>query len=138
MPRDPLAVLARLREAAVTEASRALASAHGTAHQLTARLEAHTALTLHEQSHTPDMDGATFAAWLQQARHQAHSLRQLLSAEEARAARLLQALVVCRTEAEAVAKALGRQRAAAVTLAARHQQQAMDEASATARRRSGR
>lgn len=134
MARDPLAVLWRLRDAAVTEASAALAAARASARQLHERLEAQNAQTRQEQSLTGCMDGAAFSAWLPQARKHAASIQKQLSSEEARVLRLLQALTERRTEAEAVAKALERQRAARGALAARHEQQAMDEAAGNSHR----
>jgi flagellar export protein FliJ len=128
LARDPLAILWRLRDAAVTEASAALASARESTRQLSERLDSHNAQTRQEQTQAQSMDGAAFSAWLPQARKRATSLQNQLSSEEARSHRLLQALTERRTEAEAVAKALERQRKVAGTLAARHEQQAMDEA----------
>jgi hypothetical protein len=131
LQRDRLAILARLRDAAVTEASRALASARSAARETAVRLDVHNARTLQEQSQAGDMEGAAFSLWLPQARRQEASLRRQLGAEEARIGALLQVLVACRTDAEAVAKAIGRQQEAAAAVAARREQQVLDEAAGT-------
>lgn len=135
MPRDPLAVLRRLRDAAVTEARRNLAAALAREVQTAQRLNAHNLRVRHEQSQATVEHLAAFADWLPYARQHADHLQAALAGEQAQVVRLQQILVGRRTEAEAVAKAMQRQEKAAELTKARKEQGAMDEA---AGRRSGR
>jgi hypothetical protein len=132
--RDPLAILWRLRDAAVTEASRELAAARLRERQEAQRLDAHRLLIRQEQSGASDEHVAAFAAWLPYARQQTDRFHATLQTEEARAKRLQQVLVSRRTDAEAVTKALQRQRDEVSLKNARKAQDAMDEAAGRAGR----
>lgn len=128
MARDPLAVLWRLRDAAVTEASRDLAVARTREAQAHGQLAEHDRLLRHEQSMTCGEDVAAFVVWRTFASQTRDRLQAELQAEEARVRRLQQVLLSRRTEAEAVAKAMERQRAEAGRIAAGKEQAHMDEA----------
>ena len=134
MARDPLAVLWRLRDAAVTEASRDLAVARACEMREAQRLDAHRLHMRQEQSEAAGEHVAAFAAWLPHARQNTERLSASLQAEEARVRRLQQILVGRRTDAEAVAKALQRQRAEAGLVQTRKEQAIMDEAAGRSRR----
>ncbi len=134
MARDPLAVLWRLRDAAVTEASRDLGAARVREAHAAQRLDEHVRLMARERAEAGAACAATFAAWLPHARQHADNLQAGLLSETARVAQLRQALAVRRTEAEAVAKVLQRQKAEAALARARRDQAVMDEAAG--RRRS--
>ena len=135
MPRDPLAVLRRLRDAAVTEARRNLAAALASEMQQARQLDEHRRHIRHEQSEAAGEHVAAFGEWLPYARQRADHLQAALASEQARVRQLQQILVGRRTEAEAVAKAMQRQREAAALIQARKEQGVMDEA---AGRRAGR
>ena len=128
MARDPLAVLWRLRDAAVTEASRDLAAARAREAHAAQRLDEHVRLMARERSEAGAAHAAAFAAWLPHARQHAAGLRAGLLGETARVAQFQQILAARRTEAEAVAKALQRREAEAGLARARREQAAMDEA----------
>jgi flagellar export protein FliJ len=134
MARDPLAVLQRLRDAAVTEARRNLAAALASELQETRRLDQHRSQMQHEQSLAAGEHVAEYAQWLPYAHQRADQLQATLASEQARVRQLQQILTGRRTEAEAVAKAMQRQQLAAAVIRARKEQAAMDEA---AGRRSG-
>jgi hypothetical protein len=136
MARDPLAVLWRLRDAAVTDASRDLAMARACEVQAVQRLDAHRLHVREEQSEAASEHVAAFAAWLPYARQTTERLSASLQTEEARVRRLQQILVGRRTDAEAVAKALQRQRAEAGVVQARKEQAIMDEAAGRSGRQS--
>jgi flagellar biosynthesis chaperone FliJ len=128
MPRDALAVLWRLRDAAVTEARRNLAAALASESQAARRLNEHHAQTRHEQAQAAVEHVAQFAEWLPYARQRADQLQAALMSEQARVQHLRQLLTGRRTEAETVAKAMQRQRQAAELIQARKEQAVMDEA----------
>jgi flagellar export protein FliJ len=128
MPRDPLAVLRRLREAAVTEARRNLAAALASEVRQARHLDEHKLHIRHEQSNAEGEHVAAFAEWLPYARQRADHLQAALASEQARVLHLQQILVGRRTEAEAVAKAMQRQGEAAALIQARKEQGMMDEA----------
>lgn len=134
MERDRLAVLWRLRDAAVTEASRDLAAARAREEQARGQLADHQRLMQHEQSTTAGEDVATFVIWRSFAGQVRDRLQAELQAEEARVRRLQQVLLTRRTDAEAVAKAVERQRAEAGRIAAGKEQARMDEAASRATR----
>jgi hypothetical protein len=134
MARDPLAILWRLRDAAVTEASRDLAAARARELLDVQRLDEHTLLVRREQSEATGEHVAAFATWLPYARQHADRLQATLLTEAARVRRLQQILVGRRTDAEAVAKAMKRQRVEAGVIAARKEQDMMDEAAGRAGR----
>ncbi|MDR3535117.1 MAG: flagellar export protein FliJ [Acetobacteraceae bacterium] len=135
MSRDPLAVLRRLRDAAVTEACRDLATARAHEMQEAQRLDEHRSQIRRELSEAGAEHVAAFSAWLPYARQRTDHLQTSLQSEQARVLRLQQILVGRRTEAEAVAKAMERQQAEAALTQARREQSVMDEA---AGRRTGR
>lgn len=134
MKRDPLTLLLRLREAAVTEASRELAAGRAREAEQAAALAGFRSTMSEEQSGATGALVETFAAWLPSARQQAGRLQAALAGQEAVVRRLQQTLVARKTEAEAVAKALRRQQAQAAAALARKDQAVMDEAAS----RSGR
>ncbi len=127
MARDPLAVLWRLRDAAVTEASRELAVARAREADEARRADEYQRHVRHEQDDATGDHVAAFAAWLPHARQQADRLKANLQAEEAHVRRLQQILVSRRTDAEAVAKVRQRQQAIAALVQARKEQSTMDE-----------
>jgi flagellar export protein FliJ len=128
MPRDPLAVLRRVREAAVTEARRNLAVALASEMRQARQLDEHWKAMRKEQSEAAGEHVAAFGEWLPYARQRADQLQAALANEQARVGQLQQILVGRRTEAEAVAKAMQRQREAAELIQARKEQAVMDEA----------
>jgi hypothetical protein len=134
MARDPLAILWRLRDAAVTEASRELATARAREVQEAQRLDRHRLSIRQEQFGASAEHVAAFAAWLPYARQQTDRFQATLRIEEARTQRLQQVLVGRRTDAEAVTKALQRQRDEISVKSARKEQEAMDEAAGRAGR----
>ena len=128
MPRDPLAVLRRLRDAAVTEARRNLAAALASEMQQARQLDEHRRQIRHEQCEAAGEHVAAFGEWLPHARQRADQLQAALASEQVRVGQLQQILVGRRTEAEAVAKAMQRQQEAAGLVQARKEQAVMDEA----------
>jgi flagellar biosynthesis chaperone FliJ len=128
MPRDPLAVLRRVRDAAVTEARRNLAAALASEMQQARQLDEHSRQIRHEQREAEGEHVAAFGEWLPYARQRADQLRAALASEQARVGQLQQILVSRRTMAEAVAKAMQGQQAAAGLVQARKEQAVMDEA----------
>jgi flagellar biosynthesis chaperone FliJ len=136
MARDPLTVLWRLRDAAVSEASRDLAAARACEAHEAQRLDAHRLHVRQEQSDAAGEHVAAFAAWLPYARQTTERLRASLEIEEARVRRLQQILVGRRTDAEAVVKALQRQGAETALVQARKDQATMDEAAGRSGRQS--
>ncbi len=130
MARDPLAVLWRVRVAAVEAATRDLALALAEERAATARVEAHAARMGRERDAARGDLAADFAAWLPQAVRHAEQLRAVLSQAQALVARRRDILVARRTEAEAIAKARERQSAAAASLRGRRDQAIIDEIAA--------
>jgi flagellar export protein FliJ len=128
MARDPLAVLRRLREAAVTEARRNLAAALASEMQQARQLDEHRRQIRHEQSEATGEHVVAFGEWLPYARQRSDQMQAALASEQVRVGQLQQILVGRRTEAEAVAKAMQRQREAAGLIQARKEQAVMDEA----------
>jgi flagellar biosynthesis chaperone FliJ len=137
MARDPLAVLRRMREAAVTEAQRNLAAALIREAQEARRLEQHHSTIRHEMSEAVGEYGAAFADWLPYARQHAETLQTTLAGEQARVVHLQEILTRRRTEAETVAKAMQRQHLEAELIRARKEQAALDEAASRRIARSG-
>jgi flagellar export protein FliJ len=137
MARDPLAVLRRLREAAATEARRNLAAALASEMRQARQLDEHRLHIRHEQSVAGGEHVAAFAEWLPYAQQRADHLQAALANEQARVRHLQQILVGRRTEAEAVAKAMQRQREAAALIQARKEQGVMDEAAGRRASRQG-
>ena len=128
MKRDPLAVLWRLRDAAVTETSRNLATARALERQETERLAAFRETIRTERLQATDGQVPAFAAWLPHARLEDDRLQAGLLTQEALVRRLQQVLVNRRTEAEAVSTARQQRLAQAKVLMAKKDQDLMDEA----------
>jgi flagellar biosynthesis chaperone FliJ len=135
MKRDALAVLGRLRAAAVTEASRDLAAARGRAKLSSDGIEAQALHIRQEQSHALGDDVAAFAAWLPHARRDSARLQAALAIEDGQMRRLQQVLIARTTDAEAVVKAIERRNTEAALLLARKEQSVMDEAAGWTHRR---
>ena len=136
MRRDPLAILQRVRDAAVVEATRELAGGLQREQAGRQRLVEHNETVRREQAEAGTTDTVDFAAWLPRAHAIARGNAGSLAAEEERVRRLRQALLVKRTEAVAVEKAMERRQAAVSLARSRREQAAMDEAAG--RRRLGR
>ena len=134
MARDPLAVLWRLRDAAVAEASRELAAARTHERLLAQLLDEHRLQMQGEQSEASGELVATFAAWRPGAQQRIDHLQAALLNEEADVQRQQQFLVGRRTDAEAVDKAIQRRQAEAGLIRARQEQAIMDQAAADRRR----
>ncbi|MBC7799416.1 MAG: flagellar FliJ family protein [Gemmatimonadaceae bacterium] len=128
MARDPLKVLWRVRDKAVMAASRDLAAAREAEAHHVGLLGEHCATMRREQEAAIGPLVAAFIEWLPHARRQADGLHRAVQTEQARVAGLQRALVVRRTEAEAVSKAISRKEAAAGQVTTRKEQAAMDEA----------
>lgn len=128
MKRDPLGVLWRLRDAALTEATRELAG--GLQRERDARQRAlnHERTMAREQAESSPTDASDFAQWLPRARNDAARLVSALEAAHDRVAGLQQTLVVRRTEVEAVASARDRCREVEQSKKRRAEQAVMDEA----------
>lgn len=136
MRRDPLAILQRVRDAAVVEATRELAGGLQREQTGRQRLVEHNETMRQEQAEAGTAAAVDFAAWLPRARAIARGNARSLAAEEERVGRLRQALLAKRTEAAAVEKAMERRQAAVSLARSRREQAAMDEAAG--RRRLGR
>jgi hypothetical protein len=137
MARDPLKVLWRVRDAAVTEASRDLAAARTCEMRASRRLDEHRLEMRDEQLVADDGHVAAFAAWLPSARLHADRLTSVLLTEQAHVLRLQQVLVARRTEAEAVTKVMQRRLSEASVMLARKEQATMDEAAGRTGRHHG-
>lgn len=135
MARDALAVLARVRDAAATEAKRKLASAIADAHASGTAVDSHARDLAREQKDAVGDDVAAFAAWLPAARARERGLADRLEASEGQVTEARQALTARKTEAEAVGKAIERRDAEKATAAARKDQEAMDEVAGRRRTR---
>ncbi len=127
MARDALAVLWRLRDAAVTQATDDLAKARAAAGADAQRLDDHRQTMTCEQAALDATQIADFANWLPHARQQADRLRGVLVSQEARVERFQQILVARRTDAEAVAKAMQRRAEETNLSRSRREQAVMDE-----------
>ena len=136
MRRDPLAILQRVRDAAVVEATRDLAGGLQREQAGRQRLVEHNETMRREQAEAGTAGAVDFAAWLPRARAIAGGNARSLAAEEERVGRLRQALLAKRTEAAAVEKVIERRQAAVSLARSRCEQAAMDEAAG--RRRLGR
>lgn len=128
MRRDPLAILQRVRDAAVVEATRELAGGLQREQTGRQRLVEHNEAMRREQAEAGTADTVDFAAWLPRAHAIAAGNARSLAAEEERVGRLRQALLAKRTEATAVEKAMERRQAAVSLARSRLEQAAMDEA----------
>jgi hypothetical protein len=128
MARDALAVLWRVRDAAVTEASRALAQARLGESQAAQDLDDQMRDVARETTAMGTAHILAFVAWRTQARRQTDMLRAALLRAQAEAAALQQSLAMRRTDAEAVAKARARVARDAALTETRCAQAAMDEA----------
>lgn len=132
MARDALAVLWRVRDAAVTSASVALAAARSREAAASRLIADHAASVSRERSDMGPEHMGHFIAWLSHARVQAESLAAALLREQAHVSRLQQVLAARRTEAEIVSK-VREQRKTAMRLASdRRDQAVMDEAAGRA------
>lgn len=127
MARDPLTVLSRIREAAVTETSRELAAALTAADAERCRLEAYRQHVLKEQVDAIGEDIAVFAAWLPTARKRTDQMLSDLRREDNLVLRLQGLLLFRRTEAEGVTKAIQRRKHETDLAKARLDQAVMDE-----------
>ncbi len=113
---------------AVDEATAELARALARERDALRRADAQEAAIRREQAEAGGHDAAAFAEWLPHARDRLASLRATVRGEQERVRRCQAVLTERRTAAEAVAKALERQRTAAALVAARREQAVMDEA----------
>lgn len=135
MARDALAVLARVRNAAATEAKRKLASTIAEAHAAGTAVDSHARDLAREQNDAVGDDVAAFAAWLPAARARGRGLADRLEASEGQVIEARQALMARKTEAEAVGKAIERRVAEKAATAARKDQEAMDQVAGRRRTR---
>jgi hypothetical protein len=135
MRRDPLAVLQRLRDAAVVEATRELAAGLQREQACRQRLIDHGETMGREQAGAGFAGAVDFAAWLPRARAIAACHARRLTAEEEQLGRLRQALLARQTEAAVVEKAMERRRAAVLLTRSRLEQAVMDEAAGRPRPR---
>ena len=136
MRRDPLAIMQRVRDAAVLEATRELAGGLQRERAGRQRLADDNEAIGREQAEAGVAGAVDFAAWLPRARFVAAGHARSLADDELRVERLRQALLAKRTEAAAVEKAIERRQAAVSLARSRLEQAAMDEAAG--RRRCGR
>lgn len=133
MARDPLKLLWRVRDAAVTTASNNLAAARAAEAHQASLLATHCATVAREQGTATGPLLLAFIEWLPHAKRRTEALHLAVQTEQARVTMLQRALVFRRTEAEAVAKAIARQADAALLVVARKEQAAMDEAAGQSR-----
>lgn len=127
MARDPLALLARVREAAATDAKRKLAAAIVDARKVEEAVASHARDVAREQEEALGDDVAAFAAWLPAARAQERGLADRLDASEGQISELRRVFAARRRDAEAVVKAIERREVEAASATARKDQDAMDE-----------
>ena len=127
MVRDPLNILLRIRETTVTEASRDLAAALAAAGAERFRLEAHQQHVRQEQANVAMEDIAFFAAWLPVARQLTNKILSDVRQKDGLVLQLQQVLVLCKTEAKAVANAVQRKKEGTDLAKARKEQAIMDE-----------
>lgn len=128
MKRDPLQVLWRLRDAALTEATRELAGGLHREREARERALGHGQKMAREQAESSPTDAADFAQWLPRARNEAARLDAALKAAHGRVAGLQQALIVRRTDVEAVVSARDRRRMVEESRKRGAEQAVMDEA----------
>ncbi len=128
MARDALAVLWRVRDAAVTEASRALAQARLRESQAAQDLDDQMRDVAREIAAMGAAHIVAFVAWRTLARTQTDMLRAALLRAQADVVALQQSLAMRRMDAEAVAKARARAARDAALTEARRAQAVMDEA----------
>lgn len=127
MARDALTVLSRIREAAVTETGRELAAALTAADAERCRLEAYRQHVLREQVDAVGENIAVFAAWLPAVRKRTDQMLSDLQRMDDLVLRLQGVLLLHRTEAEAVTKAIQRRKHETDLAKARLDQAIMDE-----------
>jgi hypothetical protein len=127
MARDPLAILARVREAAATDAKRRLAMVIADARETQEALAAHAQGIVREQGNAAGDDVAVFAAWLPAARAHGCELADRVAATEGQVSEARRVLTARRMETKAVGKAIERRDAETAALSARKSQDAMDE-----------
>src|ERR1700740_3734240 len=127
MKGPPLSVRPRLREAAVMDAKRTLAAALAGERRQAHQLDQHQHLIRQEQSMASGEHLSAFATWAPCAWQHTERLQAALETEQEKVAQLQQVLARSRTEAEAVAKAMQRQRDTAALIQARKDQASLDE-----------
>lgn len=127
MPRDPLAVLWRIRDAAVAKASRELAEARSGERDQVARLEAQLAGVRREEAGVTTDLLPEFIAWLPHARRASARLQADVKAARAKVDSCQRALTVHQTNAETVARAMARRTEQERHAQVRKDQAAMDE-----------
>ena len=127
MARDALAVLSRARAAGVAEASRDLAAALALADAGRIGLETHRQHMVREQAGATSYDVHHFAAWLPEARRKSEQILVACRRQHEVVVRLQHALMVRKTEAEAVTKAIQRAKQVANLVIARKEQAVLDE-----------
>ena len=128
MARDALAVLSRVRAAGVADAIRDLAAALAVAVAGRVKLEMHRQHIAREQAEATSCDVHYFAAWLPEARRRGEEIHIACRRQDDVVVQLQHALVIRKTEAEAVTKAMQRAKQVADLVAARKEQAVMDEA----------
>lgn len=133
MARNALAVLARIRDAAVTQAQRDLAHARAGELLHVNALEAQRRLMAQEQEAATTELLPEFVVWLPIAQSQAAQRQFAVAREQARVEACQRALGLRRVEAEAVLKALERRRAHETLIQSRKDQAAMDEVAGRSR-----
>lgn len=133
MARNPLVVLSRIRDAAVTNARRDLANARAGELLQISRLEMQRSLIAREQAAATTEFLPEFVAWLPLAQSQAAQQQVAVAREQARVEVCQRALVFRRVEAEAVLKALERCQARETLARNRKDQATMDEVAGRSR-----
>lgn len=125
--RDPLELLHRVRQRAVDDASAILSDALARERQAADRCAMQEDRIRREQAQA-GLETHVFAQWLPHARLQLAQMQAALRAAQSRTAHCRNQLTEHRLAAEAVAKAMERQRAERALVAARREQAVMDEA----------
>ena len=127
MARNALKVLSRVRDMAVAQARRDLATSLADEASRSGRLDAHRALMAAEAEAATPETLAAFVRWLPVAQAQTPRLQAALAEAHASTEKSQAALVLRRTEAKAVAKALARQSEREAQVRQRQAQAALDE-----------
>lgn len=137
MRRDPLAVLLRLRQAAVTAARQELAQALAGETAAERAVAAARREMAQEQEGCPPEAAADFALWLRHAREREREDMAALACQEAATLRGRAALAAARAGEKAALTLLEAAAAEQALAAGRREQAAMDEAAANRRRGGG-
>lgn len=137
MARDPLAVLSRIRGAAVAEARRALAAALAAEHRCASAAQAARDTVRDEEQAATASDTLALIAWLPLARQRIAEADQTLKAATLEVGRWRTELTARRAAEEAVSTLLKQRATEMALLAARREQAVLDEAAARSRRQSG-